>query len=118
LAERSATAALDRLQKLAEAGERLAVVMADQCLPDMTGIEMLAKVRDIDWRVKCALMVEVGGIASPAAPLTGHCWWPDRHLSRPALGTSSTAAAPPTWTGWIPAKATFVTEPAFVSRGR
>ena len=60
LAEASATAALDRLQKLVEAGEGLALVMADQWMPNMTGIEMLAKVYELDWRVKRVLVVDVG----------------------------------------------------------
>jgi thioredoxin reductase (NADPH) len=60
VAEGSTRAALDRIQKLVEAGERLALVMADQWMPVMTGIELLAKVGDIDWRVKRVLMLEVG----------------------------------------------------------
>lgn len=60
VAEGSAMAALGRVHKLVEAGDRPALVMADQWMPEMNGIELLATVRDIDWRVKRVLMLAVG----------------------------------------------------------
>ena len=60
LIERSGPAALEKVQQLVSAGEPLALVMATQWMPSITGIEVLAKVRDIDWRAKRVLMIDLG----------------------------------------------------------
>lgn len=60
IAETSGTAALDTLQRSSRSGESLALVMADQRMPAISGIELLARVRDIDWRVKRVLTIDLG----------------------------------------------------------
>ena len=44
---RAATSALDQLSALREAGERVALVLSDQWLPDGTGCELLAQAREL-----------------------------------------------------------------------
>jgi thioredoxin reductase (NADPH) len=58
--ERSATAALARLEALREAHEDVALVLADQWLADLTGGEVLARVHDLHPRAKRALLIEWG----------------------------------------------------------
>ena len=45
--ERSPTDALTRLEAMRAAGDDVAVVLADQWMPDLTGEELLARVRDL-----------------------------------------------------------------------
>jgi thioredoxin reductase (NADPH) len=62
----SACAALDALSKAKGSGEEIALVIADQWMPEMTGTEFLAHVRSIESTAKRALLVAWGDhTASP-----------------------------------------------------
>jgi thioredoxin reductase (NADPH) len=52
--------ALLRVRTVVKDGQQLALVMAEQSMPGMTGIDLLASVREIDWHVKRILLVELG----------------------------------------------------------
>jgi thioredoxin reductase (NADPH) len=67
-AERSAAAALDRLEALREAGEQVAVVLADQWLGEgeATGAELLARVKAVHPSAKRGLLIEWGAWGDPA----------------------------------------------------
>ena len=58
--ERSATQALDTLRALRAAGDDVAVVLADQWMPDLTGGELLARVRALHPQAKRALLIRWG----------------------------------------------------------
>jgi thioredoxin reductase (NADPH) len=72
VAERSAAAALARLEEPRPASEAVAVVLADQWLPDLTGEELLARVRDLHPRAKRALLVPWGAWADPPTAAAIH----------------------------------------------
>ena len=57
LCERTPEDALATLEKIRAAGEDVAVVLADQWMPDMTGEELLARVKERHPRAKRALLV-------------------------------------------------------------
>ncbi len=62
----SASAALDAVSKIKEDGEEIALVIADQWMPEMTGNEFLGRVRSIEPMAKRALLVAWGDhTASP-----------------------------------------------------
>jgi thioredoxin reductase (NADPH) len=67
----SATAALDAVSKLKEDGEEIALVIADQWMPDMTGNEFLGRVRSIEPMAKRALLVAWGDHAASPTILQG-----------------------------------------------
>src|SRR5215471_13291980 len=56
----SAPAALDAVAKIKEGNEEIALVIADQRMPEMTGREFLGRVRSIVPMAKRALLVEWG----------------------------------------------------------
>jgi thioredoxin reductase (NADPH) len=56
----SARAALDAICKIKEADEEIALVIADQRMPEMTGREFLGRVRSVAPMAKRALMVSWG----------------------------------------------------------
>ena len=56
----SGQAALDALAELKEEGEEIALVIADQWMPEMTGNDLLGRVRTIDPLTKRALLVSWG----------------------------------------------------------
>ena len=72
VSERSAAAALARLEEPRPASEAVAVVLADQWLPDLTGEELLARVRDLHPRAKRALLVPWGAWADPPTAAAIH----------------------------------------------
>ncbi len=72
VSERSATAALARLEEPRAPDEAVAVVLADQWLPDLTGEELLARVRDLHPRAKRALLVPWGAWADPPTAAAIH----------------------------------------------
>ena len=72
VSERSAGAALARLEEPRPASEAVAVVLADQWLPDLTGEELLARVRDLHPRAKRALLVPWGAWADPPTAAAIH----------------------------------------------
>lgn len=57
---RSATDALADLEAMRAAGDDVALVLADQWMPDTTGQELLARVRDLHPLAKRALLIEWG----------------------------------------------------------
>jgi thioredoxin reductase (NADPH) len=59
--ERSAQAALVALEELRAAGGRLAIVLADQRLPDIDGDEFFAAVRELHPTAKRCLLIRWGG---------------------------------------------------------
>lgn len=66
VAERSAPAALETIARLENAGEDLALVIADQWMPELNGSEFLGKVRALVPMAKRALLVAWGDrTASP-----------------------------------------------------
>jgi thioredoxin reductase (NADPH) len=65
VSERSGGDALARLEAMAAASEPVAIVMADQWLPDLTGDVFLARVRDLHPLAKRALLVSWGAWADP-----------------------------------------------------
>jgi len=56
----SANEACEQLQAMQAAGEEVAIVLADQWMPEQTGTECLAKVKSLHPRAKRALLVEWG----------------------------------------------------------
>src|SRR5215471_12391823 len=56
----SARAALDELTRIVGAGEPVALVIADQWMPEMNGLELLAQVRAIAPEAQRALLVDWG----------------------------------------------------------
>jgi thioredoxin reductase (NADPH) len=57
LYEGSAPAALAQLEEMRDTGDRVAVVLADQWMPDLTGAELLARVSDLHPHAKRALLI-------------------------------------------------------------
>jgi thioredoxin reductase (NADPH) len=60
LCERSAAEALGRLEAMRAEGEAVALVLADQWMPDLTGEELLARARDLYPDAKRGLLVDWG----------------------------------------------------------
>ena len=58
--ETSAPDALARLEMMAAAGDRVAVVLADQWMPELTGAGLLARVRELHPDAKRALLITWG----------------------------------------------------------
>ena len=61
----SATAALDELRRRRQAGEAIALVLADQYMPEMEGAELLGQVRFIDPHAKRVMLISWGDASSP-----------------------------------------------------
>jgi thioredoxin reductase (NADPH) len=60
VSHRSARAALDDLERIRADGEQVALVIADQWMPEMTGIELLGRAHEIHAAAQRALLVEWG----------------------------------------------------------
>lgn len=56
----SAPEALARLETLRDKGERVALVLADQWMPDITGVDLLTRVRELHPQAKRALLIAWG----------------------------------------------------------
>src|SRR5215216_594423 len=56
----SASAALEDLEQIRADGEQVALVIADQWMPEMTGIELLGRAHEIHAEAQRALLVEWG----------------------------------------------------------
>jgi thioredoxin reductase (NADPH) len=63
--EGSAEASLSKLRELEEAGEVVALVLADQWMPHMSGTDFLPRVREVYPTAKRALLVEWGDRSAP-----------------------------------------------------
>ena len=72
VAESSAVVALARLEAMVATGEAVAVVLADQWLPELTGEELLARVRDLHPHAKRGLLVPWGAWADPPTAAAIH----------------------------------------------
>lgn len=68
---RAATTALDLLATLRESGERVALVLSDQWLPDGTGCELLGQVRELFPHARRLLLISWGewAVDATAQPL-------------------------------------------------
>ncbi len=73
------TSALAALEKVERAPDRVAIVLADQWMPELTGTELLGRVRDLSPRTKRALLIRWGD------------WGDERTTAavRDAIGTGS-----------------------------
>jgi thioredoxin reductase (NADPH) len=58
--ETSAPDALRRLEEMHRTGDRVAVVLADQWMPDITGAELLGRARELHPQAKRALLITWG----------------------------------------------------------
>jgi thioredoxin reductase (NADPH) len=58
--EKSPLAALEKLEALHEAGEQVALILADQWVPELTGREFLVRARQLHPHAKRALLVDWG----------------------------------------------------------
>src|SRR5690606_14980786 len=80
----SARAALDDMAKVAGAGDEIALVLADQWMPEMTGGELLGRVHEIDRTAKRGLMSSWGDRSASRAILEGCAWGQlDNYLVKP-----------------------------------
>src|SRR3954451_2049131 len=64
--ERSADRALDRLAEMRVDGDEVAVVLADQWMPGLTGTEVLRRVRELHPQAKRGLLIDFGAWGDPA----------------------------------------------------
>ena len=71
LARQSAVAALDELRHLKDAGQPVALILADQVMPEMPGTDFLGEARSIDPVAKRVMLVSWGDRSAPQAILTG-----------------------------------------------
>ena len=67
----SPSAALEMVARIKDAGGELALVIADQWMPEMTGNELLGRARSIDPLAKRALLVAWGDTAASPSILQG-----------------------------------------------
>ena len=67
----SARAALDDLERIRADGEQVALVIADQWMPEMTGIELLGRAHEIHAAAQRALLVEWGDQSAAPSILQG-----------------------------------------------
>ena len=71
LGRQSAAAALDELRRLKDAGQPVALILADQHMPEMDGTDFLGAARGIDPVAKRVMLVSWGDRSAPEAILTG-----------------------------------------------
>ncbi len=71
VAKQSARAALEELRRLNEAGEPVALVLADQWMPEMTGADFLGEARLIEPLAKRVMLVSWGDTTAKDAILEG-----------------------------------------------
>ncbi len=71
LARQSAAAALEELRRLRLEGRPVALVLADQTMPEMPGADFLGEARAIDPMAKRVMLVSWGDRSAPEAILTG-----------------------------------------------
>src|SRR5829696_9926237 len=67
----SARATLEDLERIRADGEQVALVIADQWMPEMTGIEFLGRAHGIHAEAQRALLVEWGDQAAAPTILQG-----------------------------------------------
>src|SRR2546428_79287 len=64
IAERSPVVALDRLREFNQLQEQAALLLADQWMPEMTGIEFLTQAHELHPGAKRILLIEVGDVTA------------------------------------------------------
>ncbi len=80
----SASAALDAMAELARDEEPIALVMADQWMPSMTGRELLSRVHEHDRSAKRILIADWGDRSASPTVLEGCAWGDlDNYLVKP-----------------------------------
>jgi thioredoxin reductase (NADPH) len=80
----SARGALEDMARMKSDGEELALVIADQWMPEMTGSELLGRAHELDRTAKRALLVEWGDRSSSPAILEGCAFGQlDNYLRKP-----------------------------------
>jgi thioredoxin reductase (NADPH) len=67
----SGSAALAEISRIRAEGGQVALVIADQRMPELAGVDLLARVRDLDPRARRALLVAWGDRESAPAILQG-----------------------------------------------
>jgi thioredoxin reductase (NADPH) len=67
----SASAALEALARMHQAGDAVALIIADQWMPEMPGVELLGRAREIDPDAKRALLVAWGDRSAGPTVLEG-----------------------------------------------
>jgi len=83
--EQSASAALAELQAMRDSGTPVALILADQWMPEMTGVELLAAATDIEPDAERAVMIAYGELETAREPI----------LRAAALGQIQTYVAKP-----------------------
>ena len=80
----SARSALEDIARMKSEGEELALIIADQWMPEMTGTELLGRAHELDRTAKRALLVEWGDRSSAPAILEGCAFGQlDNYLRKP-----------------------------------
>src|SRR5215471_8047300 len=67
----SANAALEDLARMREAGDPVALIIADQWMPELPGVELLGRAREIEPEAKRALLVAWGDRSAGPTVLEG-----------------------------------------------
>jgi thioredoxin reductase (NADPH) len=84
VAHQSATAALGEIARMKTTGEELALVIADHWMPEMTGLDLLARVRTLEPAAKRALLVAWGDREAAPNILSGCAFGElDNYLLKP-----------------------------------
>ena len=84
LTEPSARIALERIEELGAGGEHVALFIADQWMPEMTGLELLTRVHDYHPQAKRALLIDFGDQSTAEPILRGTALGRiDYHLYKP-----------------------------------
>jgi thioredoxin reductase (NADPH) len=79
-----ARAALDDLERVKAAGDEVALIIADQLMPEMTGVDLLGRAHEIDRTAKRALLVAWGDRAASPTILEGCAFGQlDNYLLKP-----------------------------------
>jgi thioredoxin reductase (NADPH) len=80
----SANAALDAIASIKSSGQELALVVSDQWMPEMTGLELLARARALEPAAKRALLVAWGDREASPTILSGCAFGElDNYLFKP-----------------------------------
>src|SRR6266481_5661719 len=81
----SGTEALEVAAELRERGARLALVVSDQRMPGMGGVDLLAEVRRLEPEVKTVLLTAGAGAPVGGLQVIGYRWSPEAHELREFL---------------------------------
>jgi thioredoxin reductase (NADPH) len=95
--EASATAGLERLRQLHDNGDQVALVICDQWMPEMTGLEFLIRAQALHPHAKRTLLIDYGDERCTETIVRGMAlghldhyltkpWRPREHLLYPVIG--------------------------------